>query len=71
MVLTIDQQMRAGGLPQSLRTGTPVSVQGSEGFRSRNGDEEQLVWSQGDVVITLRSPSLPFEELLRVAESMR
>jgi outer membrane lipoprotein-sorting protein len=70
-VLTIEQQMRAGGLPQSLRTGTPASVNGNEGFRSRNGEEEQLVWSKGDVAVTLRSASLSFEELLRVAESMR
>jgi hypothetical protein len=68
--LVVQQQYRAGGLAPSLRMGTPVIVAGSPGFRSTAGGEEAVTWSQGDVSITLRSAQLPFEELLRIAESM-
>ncbi|MPZ49706.1 MAG: DUF2092 domain-containing protein [Dehalococcoidia bacterium] len=69
--LVIEQQFRAGGLPASLTGGLPVSVDGNPGFRSTVGGEEILVWASGDIVVTVRSAALPFEELLRIAEGMR
>lgn len=69
--LVIQQQFRAGGLPSSLAVGLPVSVGGNPGFRSTVGGEETLVWARGDIIVTLRSAQLPFEELLRIAEGMR
>jgi outer membrane lipoprotein-sorting protein len=68
--LIIEEQMRAGGLPQSLKTGDAVRVGGQEAFRQTQAGELRLVWAEGDVVVTLRTDKLPFQELLKVAESM-
>jgi hypothetical protein len=68
--LVIRQQFRAGGLPDHLATGQPISVGGRPGYRSSVSGEETLVFAAGNVVVTVSSAGLPFEELLRVAESL-
>jgi hypothetical protein len=69
--LFIEQQYRAGGgLPGMPAAGTPVRVNGHEGFRTKANGEERLVWSDGDIIVTIRSSTLPFDELMRIAEAM-
>jgi outer membrane lipoprotein-sorting protein len=69
--LTISQQYRAGGLPLSLRSGTPGNVGQSSAYRTESDGVRRIVWYQGEIVVTLTSGALPFEELQRIAESMR
>ena len=64
------QQFRVGG-PLAPLMGTPVTVGGSSGVRSTTGDTNMISWTKGDVTVTLSSSDLPFEELVRIAESMR
>jgi hypothetical protein len=68
--LFIEQQFRAGGLPGPVPQAAIVRVNGSEAYRATRGDEETLVWAVDDVIVTVRTTSLPFAELLRIAESM-
>jgi outer membrane lipoprotein-sorting protein len=69
--LEIEQQFRAGGLAESQRTGDSVSIGGVQGYDQSAGGVTRLVWANGDVVVRLSSDSLPFDELTRIAESMR
>ena len=67
--LRIEQDFRAGG-PLIGATGTSVGAPGGPRFESRNGTSYVLAWIEGDLKITISS-ILPFEELHRIADSMR
>jgi outer membrane lipoprotein-sorting protein len=67
--LTILQEYHRGG-PALPLTGTPVAIDGARGYRSSSGNSNTLSFTRGEVTVTLRS-FLPFEELLRIARSMR
>jgi outer membrane lipoprotein-sorting protein len=71
LALTISQQYRAGGLPLSLSRGTPGRVGQATAYRTETDGVRRIVWYQGEVAVTLTSGALPFEELQRIAESMR
>jgi outer membrane lipoprotein-sorting protein len=69
--LFIEQQYRAGGgLPAMPAAAEAVIVNGHDGFRTQANGEERLVWSDGDIIVTIRSTTLPFGELMRIAEAM-
>jgi outer membrane lipoprotein-sorting protein len=69
--LFIEQQYRAGGaLPSTPAAAIALSVNDHEGFHATVDGEEQLIWSTGDIVVTLRSTTLPFDELMRIADAM-
>ncbi|MDA1061612.1 MAG: hypothetical protein O2895_01660 [Chloroflexi bacterium] len=67
--LLLRQRTRPGGVPAALRVGQPVDVGGRDGYRASEGGVERLVWADGEAVALLESDTLPFEELLRIAES--
>jgi outer membrane lipoprotein-sorting protein len=69
--VTLEQQMRAGGLAESHKQGRRVDVAGGEGYETNAATERRLVWAQGDMVLRLLSDSLPLQELVRIAESVR
>jgi outer membrane lipoprotein-sorting protein len=69
--VTLEQQMRAGGLAESHRQGRQVDVDGGDGYETNAGTERRLVWAQGDMVLRLLSDVLPLQELVRIAESLR
>lgn len=69
--LYVEQRRRAGGVPEALRSGDPVTIRGGiEAYRSTVSDVRRLVWAEGDVVVSLRAGALPAGELVRIAESM-
>jgi DNA-binding CsgD family transcriptional regulator len=65
------QQYRSGGMTRDMRVGEAVSVRNGTGYDQSSGDEERLVFEAGDVIVTLTSTVLPFDELLRIADGMR
>jgi outer membrane lipoprotein-sorting protein len=67
--LTIRQERYTTPMP--LPAGTPVAVGSTTGVRSDRGGETVVSFLRGDTIITIRSASLPLEELIRVGESMR
>jgi hypothetical protein len=68
--VTLEQQMRAGGLAESHKQGRQVDVAGGKGYETSAGAERRLVWAEGDMVLRLLS-DLPLQELVRIAESVR
>jgi outer membrane lipoprotein-sorting protein len=69
--LFIEQQYRAGGaLPVKSASAETVTVNGHDGYQTTVNGEKRLVWSDGDIVVTLRTTTLHVEELTRIAESM-
>jgi hypothetical protein len=69
--VVIQEQFRAGGLPDSLKSGASLTIGGNTAYRSDAGGETRLTWSVGDIIITLTTDALPLEELQRIGESMR
>jgi outer membrane lipoprotein-sorting protein len=69
--LFINQQHRAGGLPGPIAQAEVVQVNGQPAYRNAKGTEETLTFSVDDVIVTLKTTSLPPSELVRIAESMR
>jgi hypothetical protein len=69
--IEIEEQFRAGGLPQSQKTGEPTSVAGDPAYLQVTDEVMRLVWGRGDIVITLSANALDEIELTRIAESMR
>jgi hypothetical protein len=69
--LEIEEQSRVGGLPPSLKIGTPLRVSGKEAYRSDDAGETVLTWSAGDIIVTLRSNALSLDELIKIGESMK
>jgi outer membrane lipoprotein-sorting protein len=69
--VTLEQQMRAGGLAESHKQGRHVAVDGGDGYETNAGTERRLVWAKGDMVLKLLSDNLPLQELVRIAESVR
>jgi outer membrane lipoprotein-sorting protein len=69
--LTILQQVRPGGMPESLRTGASARIGTYEAYQREAAGVRRLVWYRDELVLTVKSDALPFEELQRVAESMR
>ncbi len=67
----VEQRRRAGGVPEALRSGDPVTIRGGiEAYSSTVADVRRLVWAEGDVVVSVRADALPAGELVRIAESM-
>lgn len=62
------QRVRVG-LPDTVHQWQRVQVDGLEGYRTSEDGIERLVWRDGEIVALLESNALPFEELLRIAES--
>jgi hypothetical protein len=69
--VTLEQQMRAGGLAESHKQGRQVDVAGGDGYETNAATERRLVWAEGDMVLRLLSDVLPLQELVRIAESVR
>ncbi|MGE0687203.1 MAG: LuxR C-terminal-related transcriptional regulator [Dehalococcoidia bacterium] len=67
----VTQQYRAGGMPQGMAVGDPVSVRNGTGYRESIPGEERLVFEAGDIIVTLTSTALPFDELVKIAEGMQ
>jgi hypothetical protein len=63
------EQLNLLHIPARLQRGTPVDVGGHEGYRITQDGLERLVWAQDGVVAMIEGDVLPFEELLRIAES--
>ncbi|HEX5370717.1 MAG TPA: hypothetical protein VFY10_15015 [Dehalococcoidia bacterium] len=68
--LLVEEQFRAGGLAPSQQTGTAVLVGSTTGYETMAGDLRRLIFAQGDVVVTLSSNALQFEELIKVASTL-
>ena len=64
------RQERWSGPPPALPAGIPVTVGAVDGVRWTSGGETALTFTRGDTVVTVRSATVPFEELLRVAGSL-
>lgn len=63
------QQAWRGAEPPAL-DGDPVRIaEGVTGYRSEEDGAERLIWYDSGILAILVSPSVPFEELLRIAES--
>ncbi len=69
--LLIEQQYRAGGLPDPLTTGTPTSIGLDPAYQTQEGSVRRLVSYRGEIILRLSSDTLSFEELRRIGESMR
>jgi outer membrane lipoprotein-sorting protein len=69
--LSIQQQVRAGGMPASLRAGASTRVGAFDAYQSEVAGVRRLVWYRDELVLTLTSDSLSLDELRRIAESMR
>jgi hypothetical protein len=69
--LFINQQRRAGGLPEPIPGAHAVDIAGTTGYRTTQDKTETLTFSRGDVVVTLSTTTLAFDELRRIAESMQ
>ena len=69
--IEVEEQFRAGGLAQSQKTGEPASVAGEPAYLQVTEGVMRLVWSRGDIVITLSANALDGNELTRIVESMR
>ncbi len=67
--ILLDQARIPTGIPHWLAQGEPVDVAGHEGYRTTEGDIERLIWEQDGVVAMLEGRDVPFDELLRIAES--
>jgi hypothetical protein len=52
---------------------TPISVGPGSGYKLTNeaGNKHSVIWSEGDIIVQVTSTNLPYQEVLRVAESMR
>jgi len=66
----LKEQMQAGGLPDSARTGERISVNGREAYRSDPYGITSITWADSDLMIVLSTNALTFDELLRMAESV-
>jgi outer membrane lipoprotein-sorting protein len=66
-----EQRIRADGMPATLQTGEPTSVNGHEAWLTESPDAINLAWQDGDIVIVLTSNRLSSEALLRIAQSMQ
>ena len=53
------------------RSGTPSRVAQATAYRTEIDVVRRIVWHQNEIVVTLTSSTLLFEELQRIAESMR
>jgi DNA-binding CsgD family transcriptional regulator len=78
--------MPALGIQQELRPGydldaemakaphsTPIAIGPSSGYRIRNdaGNKFSVIWLAGPLYVNVTGTDIPFEEVLRVSESMR
>jgi hypothetical protein len=68
--ILVMQRFRFGGLPPQMRTGTPVVINGTEGFLTNEGPITRIVWDVGDVIILVTSSAHPEDELLQVARGL-
>jgi hypothetical protein len=69
--MEIEQYFRAGGLPATLKAGTVLKIGGNDAYRTENAGETVLTWAAGDIVVTIKSNTVPFADLVRIGESMR
>ena len=67
--ILLRQRDRPGGIPQAARSWQPVDSNLDDSYRQSAPGIERLLWRNGDVVAVLESDSVPFEDLLRIAES--
>lgn len=63
------QRVRAGGLPQAVRSWNRLDSDLGDVFHHSEGGIVRLVWGAGDVAALLETNSVSVEELLRIAES--
>jgi outer membrane lipoprotein-sorting protein len=68
--LVIRERVRKDGMPEALKQGESVDVNGLDAWFDEAGPVRSLSWQQGDFVIQITADALPAEELLRIAWSM-
>lgn len=68
--LVIRERVRRDGMPEALKQGEPLDVNGSSAWLSEASGIRSLSWKQGDLVIQITADALPSDELLRIARSM-
>jgi hypothetical protein len=66
----LKEQLQAGGLPDSARTGQRIAVNGREAYRSDPYGITSITWADSDLMIVLSTNALTFDEMLRMAESV-
>lgn len=67
--ILIEQRLRAGGIPDTVRAWEPVDSDLGEVYHRSEEGITRLVWRSGEVVALLEADAVPLEELLRIAES--
>ena len=67
--ILFEQRLRAGGIPDAVRTWEPVDSDLGEVYHRSEDGVVRLVWRSGEVVALLEADAVPLEELLRIAES--
>ena len=67
--ILLRQRVRAGGIPQSVRSWQTVDSNLDSAYRHSANGVVSLLWREGDIVALLDTDSVSFEELLRIAES--
>lgn len=68
--LTLTEQYRPGGLPDYLKTGTPLKVGKADGYSTRGGGQVSLLVYDRDVIINMTANNLTLDDLKKIAESM-
>lgn len=69
--LTLQESLRAGGLPDALKAGTPTPVGANAGWLSFDGTTATLAWQQDDVALVITAVGVVQEEVITMAASMR
>ena len=67
--ILLEQRLRAGGIPDAVRSWEPVDSDLGEVYQQSEAGVVRLVWRKGEVVALLEADAVPIEELLRIAES--
>ncbi|MBA4180890.1 MAG: hypothetical protein C0506_09910 [Anaerolinea sp.] len=69
--LTLQQRLRADGLPPGLQVGDRIQVSGHEAFRLVNGDKTTIAWYYDGLAVLITGNRMPEAELLRFAEGLK
>ncbi|MXZ47566.1 MAG: hypothetical protein F4Z08_11410 [Chloroflexi bacterium] len=67
--ILLRQRFRPGGMPRLDSYWRPVVTGLDEAHRHSGSHVLSLLWRDGDIVALLQSDAVPFEDLLRIAES--
>ncbi len=70
VVLTVQETLRADGLPDALKTGTKTKAGGHDAWSTRDGGRTTLVWQQDRLAVEVTGEGIKLDELVKMAESM-